>query len=178
MSKIGKQGIFIPNDISIIKCFNKIFIIIGVHGSISIKIDKILEVKIKRATIFISSLGLIKRNNAICGLTRSLINNIINGVKRKFTRKLIVQGLGYTFIIKKKLLLLTLGYSHEILYHIPLTVKINCINGSLIFVEGCDRYFVGQVCKEIRILKKPELYKRKGISYINEIFVRKKGKKR
>jgi large subunit ribosomal protein L6 len=152
--------------------------VIGSLGSISIKISKTLKIKVKGSIMLISTPDNMRKNNALWGITKALINNIILGVKKKFTRKLIIQGLGYTCVIKKRFLLLTLGYSHEILYHIPLTVKINCINESLIFIEGCNKQIVGQVCKEIRILKKPELYKRKGIIYINEIPIRKRGKKK
>jgi len=119
-----------------------------------------------------------KVSEFIFRLCYSLINNIIKGVMKKFVKKLIIQGLGYTVETKHDMLSFILGYSHEILYYIPNTIKINCINSTNLLVIGCSKYQVSQVCLDIKKIKVTDPYKIKGIKYKNEVLLQKKGKKK
>ncbi|EDV18574.1 hypothetical protein TRIADDRAFT_34975, partial [Trichoplax adhaerens] len=105
------------------------------------------------------------------------INNMVIGVNEGFVKKLEINGVGYKVNIDSDLLILTLGYSHDIIYPIPQGVSIKCVK-NIIEVSGCDKQLVGQVCADIRSLRKPEPYKGKGIKYEDEVILRKEGKKK
>ena len=116
---------------------------------------------------------------SLWGLNRSLINNMIIGVTKKFYKTLKIYGIGYkVFINKNKLLFLNVGYNHEIIYYIPKSVFIKCIQDNLIQISGCNKQLVGQVASDIRSIKKPEPYKGKGIRYNDEYIKIKVSKKK
>merc|ERR1712151_92075 len=105
-----------------------------------------------------------KSNKPLWGLSRSLINNMVIGVKEGFAKKLEINGVGYRANIDSNFLVLTLGYSHDIIYSIPSGVNVKCTK-NIIEVSGYDKQLVGQVSVDIRSLRKPEPYKGKGIKY-------------
>jgi len=119
-----------------------------------------------------------RRARAMWGLSRSLVNNMVNGVSQGFTRSLEINGVGYRAAVDGNVLNLQLGYSHDIEYPMPEGIKIECEKPTQIVVSGIDRQRVGQVAAEIRNFRKPEPYKGKGIRYVGEWVRRKEGKKK
>jgi large subunit ribosomal protein L6 len=112
------------------------------------------------------------------GLSRTLVNNLVNGVTTGFTQKLEIQGVGYRAAVQGKSLQLQLGYSHEVDYPIPADITIKCEKPTSVAITGRDRQRVGQVAAEIRAFRGPEPYKGKGVKYETETIRRKEGKKK
>ena len=109
------------------------------------------------------------------GLFRKLIANLVTGVTTGFSKQLEVNGVGYKVILQGDVLNLQLGYSHDIDFKIPEGIQAK-VEKNLITITGADRQLVGQTAAEIRLLKKPEPYKGKGIKYTDEVIRRKVGK--
>ena len=176
MSKIGKQQIKIPGQVKI--NFEDDFLVVkGPKGELSMNVFDSISLKLNDDNIVLSPKTITKKVKSLWGLTRSLINNMVIGVTDGFVKKLEINGVGYKVNIDDDLLILALGYSHDIVYPIPEGVSVKCTKNT-IGVSGCDKQLVGQVCADIRSLRKPEPYKGKGIKYENEVIVRKEGKKK
>ena len=112
------------------------------------------------------------------GMSRTLINNMMQGVSTGFSTDLEISGVGFRAAIEGKNLKMQLGYSHDVLYPIPEGIKITVGKPTEIKVFGADRQKVGQVAAEIRAYRPPEPYKGKGIRYSDEYVLRKEGKKK
>jgi large subunit ribosomal protein L6 len=111
------------------------------------------------------------------GLYRALVNNMISGVTQGFKKELSIEGVGFKAQMKGKMLVLDLGFSHQVEFTPPAGVSIAVTSPTSIVVEGIDKQAVGQVAADIREFKKPEPYKGKGIRYVGEYVRRKQGKK-
>jgi large subunit ribosomal protein L6 len=117
-----------------------------------------------------------QNHRALHGLTRSLVNNMVEGVTKGFQKQLDIVGVGYRAETKPYGLFLALGYSHPIEYKAPEGIKLTATAPTTIIVDGADKEVVGQVAAEIRGLRPPEPYKGKGIKYAGEVVRRKAGK--
>ena len=117
-----------------------------------------------------------RENRALHGLTRALLNNMVEGVSEGYSKTLDIVGVGYRAELKGKNLFLTIGYSHPIYFIPPDEITIEVPVPTQIKISGCDKELVGQVAAKIRSFRKPEPYKGKGIKYSNETIVRKAGK--
>nr|QCI04657.1 ribosomal protein L6 [Apoglossum ruscifolium] len=175
MSRIGKKEIIIPENIET-NINNTNISIKGPKGKLlynisnSIHIEKI-ENKLKLTKKYND-----KKTQAIYGLSRSIINNMVKGVSEGFEKKLIINGVGYRSYIENNILILHLGYSHPIYINPPEGIKIHVENNTNISIIGIDKEIVGQIAAKIRSMRPPEPYKGKGIKYIDEIIKRKIGK--
>jgi large subunit ribosomal protein L6 len=112
------------------------------------------------------------------GLSRTVVANMVDGVSKGFTRRLVISGVGYRAALDGKILNLQLGYSHDIKYAIPDDIEVVCDTPTAIAITGADRQRVGQIAAELRAFRKPEPYKGKGIRYDDEVILRKEGKKK
>ncbi len=117
-----------------------------------------------------------KRTRALHGLARALLANAVNGVTKGFTRELEIQGVGYRAQVSGHSVSFNLGYTHAIEFPIPDGIQIAVDRQTRITVSGADRQAVGQVAARIRALRKPDVYKGKGIRYVNEVLRKKAGK--
>ncbi|MDO4538131.1 MAG: 50S ribosomal protein L6 [Coriobacteriales bacterium] len=117
-----------------------------------------------------------KAANAMQGLTRTLIHNMVEGVSKGYTKRLELTGVGYRATLKGKDLDLSLGYSHPVLYVCPENISFEVPDNTHIVVNGISKEQVGQVAAEIRAKRPPEPYKGKGIHYEGEHIRRKLGK--
>lgn len=179
MSKIGKKTISVPEKIEI-KLEGNFISAKGPKGELKKQIPDNLEIKFINKNISILPRTNIDSENkdvsAIWGLTRALVQNMINGVTDGFEKVLEFQGVGYKANIKGDELELVIGYSH------PITIKARSgiefkVNKNTIKVSGIDKELVGKVAAEIRSKRKPEPYKGSGIRYQGEVIKRKAGKK-
>lgn len=109
---------------------------------------------------------------------RTLVNNIVFGVKNGYTENLEIQGVGYRCAMQGNTLVLQLGFSHEVRFDVPKGIKITVTDQTKILIEGIDKQAVGQTAAKIRSFKKPEPYKGKGIRYAGEYVFMKEGKKK
>ncbi|WP_406672040.1 50S ribosomal protein L6 [Natronospira sp.] len=119
-----------------------------------------------------------RRQVAMAGTTRALLNNLVTGVSKGFERKLELVGVGYRAQSKGKTLSLTLGLSHPVDYPVPEGITIETPSNTEVVVKGVDKQRVGQVAAEIRAFRPPEPYKGKGVRYSDERVVRKEAKKK
>jgi large subunit ribosomal protein L6 len=117
-----------------------------------------------------------KRHKALHGLTRTLVQNMVEGVSKGFSKTLEIQGVGYKAEVKPYGVNLIVGYSHPVKYEAPKGIKISVDNNTVVKIEGADKELVGQVAAELRSVRPPEPYKGKGIRYQGEQVRRKAGK--
>ena len=110
------------------------------------------------------------------GTVRSLINNMVIGVSEGYKKDLIIEGVGYKAQMKGQEIVLSLGFSHDIIYPIPDGIQVNVQGGTSLSVEGIDKQLVGQVAARIRDYSPAEPYKGKGVRYSDEQIRRKEGK--
>jgi len=177
MSRVGLLPIEIPEGVNLeietgqVKANGKL-------GELSMDLSKDVEISHKENNLWVKPANNSKRARTMWGTTRSLLNNLVIGVSRGFEKKLVITGVGFRAQIQGKDLVLQLGYSHEIQYPIPDGIKIEAPTQTEIVVSGPDNQKVGQVAAEIRSYRKPEPYKGKGIRYLDEIILRKEGKKK
>lgn len=175
MSRIGKQPIIIPEGVDIRIDNGKIFVT-GPKGELTQDIHPSVKLDQKDGQILVSVKDPEeKKQKSLWGLFRRLIANMVIGVTEGFSKRLEVNGVGYKAAVKGDVLDLQLGYSHPIEYKIAKGIEIS-VEKNLITVSGIDKQQVGQVSAEIRLLRKPEPYKGKGIKYIDEVIRRKVGK--
>lgn len=179
MSKIGRKPIAIPEGVEA-KLNGSALEVKGPKGTLSLVIHEKAQVEIKDKDIIVSKsekAGTTKEGNAIWGLTRSLVNNIIIGVKDGYEKKLELQGVGYRMSVQGNKIVMALGFSHPVERIVPedLTAKIE--ENNVLNISGIDKQKVGQFAADIRALKKVEPYKGKGFRYAGEKVRRKVGKK-
>jgi len=110
------------------------------------------------------------------GLARAIINNMVRGVAEGFSKKLEIQGVGFKAAVQGGAVNLSLGFSHPILYPIPVGIKVVVEENTKLTIEGADKELVGRVAAELRSYYPPEPYKGKGVRYVGEKVTRKEGK--
>ena len=165
MSRLGKLPIKLPDGTSA-KIENGMIIVKGGKGELKQKLIDVLDVKISNSEIRVVVVNKKdKQANAMWGLLRSLINNMVIGVSEGFSKKLEVNGVGYRVNLSGNKLILIVGYSHPVEFELPHSISAKV-----------DKQMVGEVSAQIRKVRKPEPYKGKGIKYVDEIIVRKIGK--
>ena len=175
MSRIGKKPITITDKVKVIYEGN-IFRAKGPKGELQMNIPPEIEYKFENGIITFSRSTDEKRIRALHGLTRALANNIVEGVTNGFVRNLQIEGVGYKVEMKGKHLMLSLGFSHPVLFIAPEGVQIAAPTATSIQLTGIDKQLVGEAAAKIRKLRPPEPYKGKGIRYQGEIVRRKAGK--
>jgi large subunit ribosomal protein L6 len=177
MSRIGKKPITIPGPVKVEVQGSQVTVK-GPKGSLSQTFHPDMTVKLENNTLTVERPSDEANHRALHGLTRALLNNMVKGVSQGFTRKLVIDGVGYRAEIKDKTLVLSVGYSHPIQVTPPnAETKFDVEDrGKLVVVSGIDKELVGQICAEIRQRRPPEPYKGKGIRYETEVIRRKAGK--
>ncbi len=175
MSRIGKKPISIADKVKVTQKENKIEVT-GPKGNLSLNIIDGVKVDIKDNEIQVTRNNDTKRNRALHGLFRSLIQNMVTGVNDGFSKKLELVGIGYRAELKGKNLVMMLGFSHPTVFCPPQDITIDVPNPNTVVVNGINKELVGLVASKIRSFRKPEPYKGKGIKYENEVVRRKAGK--
>ena len=175
MSRIGKMPIAVPAGVTVDIAENNKVTVKGPKGELSRALAPEMEIKQEGAEITVSRPNDLKRNKALHGLTRTLLNNMIIGVTEGYTKTLEVNGVGYRAAKQGKKLTLNLGYSHPVEMEDPEGVE-TVVEGNIITVKGIDKEKVGQLAAVIRDKRRPEPYKGKGIKYADETIRRKVGK--
>nr|YP_009396656.1 ribosomal protein L6 [Vertebrata australis]ARW65842.1 ribosomal protein L6 [Vertebrata australis] len=175
MSRIGKKEIIIPNNIEII-INNSQITIKGTKGVMYYDIPLMIEVEIAKNKLRLHKKIISKQAQALHGLSRSIIYNMVKGISEGFTKKLIIQGVGYRAQMDGKTLIVNAGYSHPVKIESKQDININVENNTNIIISGINKETVGQVAATIRAIRPPEPYKGKGIRYENEVVRRKVGK--
>jgi len=175
MSRIGKKPVEIIKSVQIKKQDNVIEVK-GPKGILNMSITGGINVDVKDNEVIFTRENDYKKNKALHGLYRALLQNLIIGVTEGFTKKLELIGIGYKAELKGDKLVLLLGYSHPIVFVAPPEVKIEVPVPTSIVISGIDKQLVGLVAAKIRSFREPEPYKGKGIKYDYEKIRRKAGK--
>ena len=177
MSRVGKHPVAVPSGVTV-EIANRILKAKGKLGELSLRLSEEVEAKLEDGKVVVTPRSDTKRARTLWGTTRALVNNMVGGVSKGFSKTLEINGVGYRAQVQGKNLQLQLGFSHDVIYPIPAGVTIKCEKPTQITISGADRQRVGQVAAEIRAFRKPEPYKGKGIKYDNERILRKEGKKK
>ena len=175
MSRIGNKPITVPEGVEV-KIDGQKITVKGPKGTLEREIHKNIALEMDGNTIKVIRPNDEPSNKSLHGLTRTLINNMITGVKDEFTRELQINGVGYRVAKQGNNLNLTLGYSHPVIFEAPQGITFDVPNPNTIIVRGVDKELVGQTAAVIRTKRPPEVYRGKGIKYAEEVIRRKEGK--
>lgn len=175
MSRIGKKIIRIPDGVEV-KVNNNLVTIKGPKGELSRELISEISAEVKDNNLLIGLKENKKGDSALWGTNQALINNMILGVSKGFEKRLLFDGVGYKVVVNGKKLVLSLGFSHSIEIEAPNGIEFK-VEKNAIIVSGIDKHLVGQLAANIRLKRKVEPYKGKGIRYEKEIIRRKAGKK-
>lgn len=176
MSKIGKQSILISNEVDV-KLEGNLLTIKGKKGVLSFKIFPFLGVEISEKEIKIFKKDEGKKDiNAYWGLVRSIVFNMVSGVSEGFSKKLILEGVGFKAAVQGNMIVLNLGFSHPVDFRLPEGVEA-VVAKNILTISGIDKQLVGATAASIRAIRKPEPYKGTGIKYEGEKIKIKAGKK-
>jgi len=177
MSRIGKRPVTIPSGVTATLDGQHVAVK-GPKGELSQHLVDDVLLKLEDGELTVSPRDESKRSQAMWGMSRTVIANLVTGVTEGFTKKLEITGVGYRAAVQGKFLQLNLGFSHDVNYPIPDGIEIQCPKPTEIVVSGIDKQKVGQVAAEIRAYRPPEPYKGKGVRYEGEYILRKEGKKK
>jgi large subunit ribosomal protein L6 len=175
MSRIGRKPIPIPKEAKV-ELKNGTIIVKGPKGTLSRNILPGIEIAIEGDQLLVKRNGDDKKTRAYHGLMRTLINNMVEGVVKGYEKKLEIVGIGYRAEMKGKDIVFYLGYSHPIFFKLPEGIQAEVERQNLVTVRGIDKELVGIVAAKIRALRKPDVYKNKGIKYVDEVLRKKAGK--
>lgn len=175
MSRIGNKPIVVPDKVQV-TIEDHILKAKGPKGELSIELPNEIEYKIENNTITFSRPNEEKRVRSLHGLARALASNVVDGVTSGFEKILQIEGVGFKAEMKGQKLVLSLGFSHPILFIPPDGIEFVVPNPNRIEVKGIDKQLVGECAAKIRKLRPPEPYKGKGIRYEGEYVRRKAGK--
>jgi len=177
MSRIGKYPVALPAGVTA-DLSGQMVKVKGPKGELSFTLDDEIAATMEESKITISPRGTSLRAKKIWPTSRTVVSNMVKGVKDGYTEALEIQGVGYRAAMQGTTLVLQLGFSHEVRFPIPKGITVAVENQTAISISGIDKQAVGQVAAKIRGYKKPEPYKGKGIRYKGEYVPMKEGKKK
>ena len=175
MSRIGKKPVIVPANVTVTLGAENVVTVKGPKGELTRQFHPDMILKLEGNVLTVDRPDEEHLHKSLHGLTRTLINNMVEGVDKGYSKELEVNGVGYRAEKKGNQLVMRLGYSHEVIMEeIPgITIEVN---GNKITVRGIDKQVVGQFAAEVRGKRPPEPYKGKGIKYTTEVIRRKVGK--
>jgi large subunit ribosomal protein L6 len=176
MSRIGRKPIPVPQGVKV-AIDGAAVRVEGPKGKLMHALPSGISVKAEAAVITVDRSSDERHARALHGLTRSLIANMVHGVKDGFERKLEIVGIGYRCQLQGKSLQLALGFSHPVIFPLPDGIQAEVEKQVSITLRGADKALLGQTAALLRGLRKPDPYKGKGIKYADEYIRRKVGKK-
>jgi len=175
VSRIGKRPVVIPDKVKV-TVNGKDVLVEGPRGRLSYTLPNVIDIKLDGGKIFLMCSGDTSTNDRFYGTARAVINNMVTGVSQGFTKELDIIGVGYKAEVRGKEILLSLGYSHPVVFHLPDGISATVDKQTHITISGCDKKLVGEVAAALRRLRVPDAYKGKGIRYFGEVIKLKVGK--
>jgi len=175
MSRIGKKPVTLPKGVNL-ELQGQTVAVKGPRGELRRTLHPEMQLVLENGVLTVGRPSEDKRHKALHGLTRTLVQNMVDGVSKGFVKTLEIQGVGYKAEAKPYGVNLVVGYSHPVKYEAPKGIKISVENNTTVKIEGADKEAVGQVAAELRAVRPPEPYKGKGIRYQGEQVRRKAGK--
>jgi large subunit ribosomal protein L6 len=177
MSRIGKKPVSIPDGVTA-TVDGQIVTAKGPKGELKYVANDEVLVAMEDGAVNVQPRNQSKDARSKWGMSRTMISNIMEGVRNGYERKLEINGVGYRAAMQGKNIQLSLGYSHEVVYNVPEGITAACPKPTEIVLNGIDKQKLGQVAAEIREFRPPEPYKGKGVKYAEETIIRKEGKKK
>ena len=173
MSRIGVKPIIIPAGVEVTIAEGNLVTVKGPKGTLTKQLSAELNIKKEENTIMVERPTDNKKHRSLHGLTRTLLDNMVN---TGFEKKLELKGVGYRAQKQGKKLVMNLGFSHPVEMEDPEGITVEAPNQTELIVKGIDKQLVGNYAAKIRAWRKPEPYKGKGIKYVDEVIRRKEGK--
>lgn len=175
MSRIGKKPITVPAGVDV-KIDGSTVTVKGPKGTLTNTFNSEIMIKQEGTEIIVERPSEDKMHKSLHGLTRTLINNMVEGVTNGYSKSLDIEGVGYRAAKQGKNLVMNLGYSHQVIVPEIEGITIDVPAPNKIVINGIDKQKVGQFAAEVREKRPPEPYKGKGIRYTGERIIRKEGK--
>lgn len=175
MSRIGRKPVTVPKGVTVQLQGHEVAVK-GPRGELRRRLHPEMQIALDKDQFTVARPSEEKRHKALHGLTRTLVQNMVEGVSKGFSKTLEIQGVGYKAEAKPYGVNLIVGFSHPVKYEAPKGIKISVDNNTVVKIEGADKELVGQVAAELRSVRPPEPYKGKGIRYQGEQVRRKAGK--
>jgi len=175
MSRIGKKPVTVPKGVNL-DLQGQVVAVKGPRGELRRTLHPEMQLALADGVLTVARPSEDKKHKALHGLTRTLVQNMVDGVAKGFNKTLEIQGVGYKAEAKPYGVNLIVGFSHPVKYDAPKGIKISVENNTVVKIEGADKEIVGQVAAELRAVRPPEPYKGKGIRYQGEQVRRKAGK--
>jgi large subunit ribosomal protein L6 len=175
MSRVGKKAIALPAKV-VLKLDGRHITVEGPKGQLQWDLPEGVSLREEDGQVIVDRASEQRRHKALHGTSRSLVQNMIQGVSEGFTKDLEILGVGFRAAVKGTDLDLSLGRSHPLLHPIPSGLTVTVTDNTKIKVEGIDKQVVGQFAAEVRGYYPPEPYKGKGVRYVGEFVRRKEGK--
>ena len=177
MSRIGKKPVAIPSGVTATIDGGKLNVK-GPKGTLNLALREEITYTLEDGGISVQPANASKAARAFWGMQRTMVQNLVTGVTTGFTKKLLINGVGYRAAAQGKVLNLKLGYSHDVNIDVPEGLEVKTPDNTTVEISGADKQKVGQLAAEVRRWRKPEPYKGKGIKYDGEFIFRKEGKKK
>ncbi|MBI5548876.1 MAG: 50S ribosomal protein L6 [Deltaproteobacteria bacterium] len=176
MSRIGKLPIKIPEKVKVTLDGTAAIKVEGPKGKMRVPFNPHVKVAVKDGQVTVTRSDEERLARSLHGLTRTLINNAIKGVTVGYEEILEISGVGFKAEVKGKILNMALGFSHPVDFPIPEGITVEVEKGTRVTLKGVDKHLVGMTAAQIRVIRKTEPYKGKGIKYAGEKVRRKVGK--
>lgn len=176
MSRVGKQPIEMPSDVTLTVGEDNLVTVKGPKGELSRTFSSDIKVELEGNTVTVTRPSDAKEHRALHGTTRALIANMVEGVSKGFVRNLELVGVGYRAQKQGTKLVLNVGYSHPVEIEPETGIEVEVPSNTKISIKGIDKERVGALAANIRAVRSPEPYKGKGIRYEGEYVRRKEGK--
>ena len=175
MSRIGRMPIAVPAGVDV-KIDGSTVTVKGPKGTVTQQMNSKVIIKVEDSTILVERFDETAESNAMHGLTRTLVNNMVVGVTSGYEKRLEIVGVGYRAAKSGKTLTLNLGHSHPVTFEDTADITFEVPQSDVVLVKGIDKQIVGQVAAEVRSKRPPEPYLGKGVKYAGERIRRKAGK--
>ncbi len=176
MSRIGNKAITIPEGVEITVAEGNEVTVKGPKGTLTKTFSPLMGIEVDNGILTVKRPNEEKHTKQLHGTTRALINAMVEGVHKGFTKQLKIVGIGYRAALSGNKLTLNVGFSHPVEFTVPSEVTVEVPDNTTINVSGIDKQIVGQFAAVVRASKKPEPYGGKGIRYADEFVRRKEGK--
>ncbi|WP_333609591.1 50S ribosomal protein L6 [Arsukibacterium sp.] len=177
MSRVAKAPVTLPAGVTLTQN-GQVVTLKGKNGELALNVNPAVEIVVDGNVLRTVPRDGFANADAQAGTARALINNLVTGVSEGFSQKLELVGVGYRAKAEGKVLNLSLGFSHPVVFQVPNGITIETPTQTEVLVKGADKQLVGQVAANIRAYRKPEPYKGKGVRYANENVRRKEAKKK
>ncbi len=176
MSRIGRMPITVPAGVEVSVAEGNVVTVKGPKGTLTKQLHPSMTIEQNGSEILVKRPDDTKESKSLHGLTRTLLHNMVVGVHETYKKELEINGVGYRASKEGKNLVMSLGYSHQVIVPEIDGITIEVPSANKVVIIGCDKQMVGQFAAEVREKRPPEPYKGKGIKYVDEVIRRKVGK--